>query len=84
MSFRTDVETAASRSVTSAAWIHAFNLVIILIAVIGIPSAAFASLFALLAVLFNSALASIATNAARQKELTKIHLMLLADRYDLR
>jgi hypothetical protein len=37
----------------------------------------------LLAVPFNSALAALANNSARQTELSKIHLMLLADKYDL-
>jgi len=83
MTFREDVSKASKLSISSAGWIHACNVLIILAAVLGIPFTMFGSLFALLAVPFDSALAAIATNSARQTELTKIHLMLLADQHNL-
>jgi hypothetical protein len=83
MTFRQDIDKASSATLTSSGFIHLCNLLIILFAVIGAPFTMFTSLFALLAVPFNSALAAIAVNTCRQKELTKLHLMLLADLHDL-
>jgi hypothetical protein len=83
MSFRDNVSKASNLTINSAGWIHICNVLIILVAVLGIPFTMFGSLFALLAVPFNSALAALANNSARQTELSKIHLMLLADKYDL-
>jgi hypothetical protein len=54
-----------------------------LVSVFAAPFTLFVSLFGLLAVPFNSALASIAVNTCRQKELTKLHLLLLADFHNL-
>ena len=83
MTFREDIHEASTSTVSSASWIHTFNALVILFAIIGIPFTMFASLFALLAVPFNSALAAIANNTHRQQRLTRLHLMLLADRYEL-
>jgi membrane protein YqaA with SNARE-associated domain len=83
MSFRDQIETAATSNVNCAQWIHIFNLLIIVFAIVGAPFTLFASLFALLAVPFNSAAAAIANNTHRQKELTHLHLLLLADYHRL-
>jgi len=83
MTFRDDISEASNSTISSAGWIHLFNALVIVFAVIGAPFTMFASLFALLAVPFNSALAAIANNTHRQQRLTKLHLMLLADRFDL-
>ena len=83
MTFREDINQISRESPSCAAWIHFFNFLVIAFAIVGAPFTLFASLFALLAVPFNSALASIATSTYRQRKLTKLHLMLLADKYDL-
>jgi len=83
MTFREDLKHISGDSPSCAAWIHFFNFLVIAFAIVGAPFTLFASLFALLAVPFNSALASIATSTYRQRKLTKLHLILLADKYDL-
>ena len=83
MTFRQDIDKASNETLTSSRFIHLCNLLIILFAVIGAPFTMFSSLFALLVVPFNSALAAISANTHRQKELTKVHLMMLADLHGL-
>jgi hypothetical protein len=83
MSFRDDIATASNATINSAGWIHFFNGAIILFAIIGAPFTMFTSLLTLLAIPFNSALAAIAVNGRRQTELSRLHLMLLADLHNL-
>lgn len=83
MTFRDDIEIASKSTVNCAGWIHTFNVFIIVFALLGAPFTLFTSLFALLAVPFNSAAAAIANNTHRQKELARLHLVLLADLHDL-
>lgn len=83
MTFREDLQAASTSTLTSSGWIHTVNVLIIAFSLLAAPFTMFASLFCLLAVPFNSAAAAIAVNTHRQKELTKLHLMLLADLHDL-
>lgn len=83
MSFRDDISIANNATASCAGWIHLFNVLIIVFAVLGAPFTMFASLFALLAVPFNSAVAVVASNSSRQAELTRLHLALLADIHGL-
>lgn len=83
MDFKDDVLLAAKATTSGADWIKVFNAFIVVICVISAPFTLFGSLIGLLAVPFNSALASIANNTYRQKELTKIHLLMLADLHGL-
>jgi len=79
MTFHDRVNTAAKATVGCASWIHGFNVLIIIVAVVASPFTLFTSLLALLAVPFNAAAARIVENTHQQKELTKLHLLLLAD-----
>jgi len=81
--FRDDVASAALATTSGGDWIKVFNAFTIAVSLIAAPFTFGSSLLALLAVPFNSALASIANNTYRQKELTKIHLMMLADLHGL-
>ena len=83
MTFRQDIDKASNASVNSARWIQSFNGVIFLFAILGAPFTMFASLFSLLAIPFNAALAEMVNNSSRQTELTKLHLLLLADKHGL-
>jgi hypothetical protein len=83
MTFREDISKASNATVSSARWIHTFNFLIATGSVIGIPFTMGVSLFGLLSIPFNSALASIANNSCRQTELTKLHLKMLADLHNL-
>ena len=74
-----EIETAATAELNSTRIIHRCNKVIMALAVVGIPFSMGGSLFALLAIPFNSALAAITTNTYRQKELTKLHLLALVN-----
>ena len=78
--FDRDLDLYSNRVPACAGWIHACNVLVILVSVVGAPFTAFASLLFLFAVPFNAALASIATSCAQQRDLSRFQLILLAER----
>ena len=78
------ITRVTNRRPDCAIWIDVFNLIVIVLSLLLAPFTAFTSLFFLLLVPFDAALASIAASNFQQRNLLKLHLCLVhCDKVDV-
>ena len=77
--FYADLDRILKSQSPSAGWIHFFNGLSILLAILAAPFTFGASLFALLVIPWNSALATIATETYRTRSLMEMQVMMTHD-----